>query len=250
MLDGQTPAGGWGYTAPDVSGDESQRLRTLIEQRAELKTVPGPSDGPRPPPSPEIVERLKRIEQKRLAPDASGGPRAATLVPRPDTETVVELALEIFRERQASRQMRIADIGTGSGAILLALLHEIPGAVGVGTDLSLTALKTAFAELSRRQGDYALCGVAAVAERDEGGQVRLALAFLGMGPVPLRLDLPPMSREALSNGALEEAVGDLTRDRLQPLDDLQASKEYRMWLARRLGARAVRRAAGAAEVVT
>ncbi|EHR00033.1 peptide chain release factor N(5)-glutamine methyltransferase [Bradyrhizobium sp. WSM471] len=67
----------------------------------------------------------------------------ATLVPRPDTETVVELALEIFRERQASHQIRIADIGTGSGAILLALLHEIPGAFGVGTDLSLTALKTA-----------------------------------------------------------------------------------------------------------
>ncbi|WP_187435986.1 peptide chain release factor N(5)-glutamine methyltransferase [Bradyrhizobium hipponense] len=67
----------------------------------------------------------------------------ATLVPRPDTETVVELALEIFRERRASDQVRIADIGTGSGAILLALLHEIPGAFGVGTDLSLTALDTA-----------------------------------------------------------------------------------------------------------
>jgi release factor glutamine methyltransferase len=67
----------------------------------------------------------------------------ATLVPRPDTETVVELALEIFRERKAFHPPRIVDIGTGSGAILLALLHEIPGAVGVGTDLSLTALKTA-----------------------------------------------------------------------------------------------------------
>ncbi|MFB6414443.1 peptide chain release factor N(5)-glutamine methyltransferase [Bradyrhizobium tunisiense] len=67
----------------------------------------------------------------------------ATLVPRPDTETVVELALEILRERQISQPPRIADIGTGSGAILLALLHEIPDAFGVGTDLSLTALVTA-----------------------------------------------------------------------------------------------------------
>ncbi|WP_061020007.1 peptide chain release factor N(5)-glutamine methyltransferase [Bradyrhizobium sp. CCH5-F6] len=67
----------------------------------------------------------------------------ATLVPRPDTETVVELALEIFRERNASHPPRIADIGTGSGAILLALLHEIPDAFGVGTDLSLNALRTA-----------------------------------------------------------------------------------------------------------
>ena len=68
----------------------------------------------------------------------------ATLVPRPDTETVVELALEIFRTQAGSgRNPRIADIGVGSGAILLALLHEIPDAFGVGTDVSLTALGTA-----------------------------------------------------------------------------------------------------------
>ena len=67
----------------------------------------------------------------------------ATLIPRPDTETVVERALELFREQPTSHCPRIADIGTGSGAILLALLHEIPAAVGVGTDLSLTALGTA-----------------------------------------------------------------------------------------------------------
>ena len=68
----------------------------------------------------------------------------ATLVPRPDTEAVVELALEIFRGLPASgRGPRIADIGTGSGAILLALLHEITDAIGVGTDISLDALQTA-----------------------------------------------------------------------------------------------------------
>jgi release factor glutamine methyltransferase len=67
----------------------------------------------------------------------------ATLVPRPDTETIVERALEMIREQQRSHPPRIADIGTGSGAILLALLHEIPEAFGVGTDLSLTALDTA-----------------------------------------------------------------------------------------------------------
>jgi release factor glutamine methyltransferase len=68
----------------------------------------------------------------------------ATLVPRPDTETVVELALEILRaERHPDRQLRIADIGTGSGAILLALLSELPDARGVGTDISLAALQAA-----------------------------------------------------------------------------------------------------------
>lgn len=68
----------------------------------------------------------------------------ATLVPRPDTETVVELALEIFRTQAVSgRNLRIADIGVGSGAILLALLHERPDAFGVGTDVSPAALGTA-----------------------------------------------------------------------------------------------------------
>ena len=68
----------------------------------------------------------------------------ATLVPRPDTETVVELALEVCRgQHHVSRERRIADIGTGSGAILLALLSEFPEATGVGTDLSLEALRTA-----------------------------------------------------------------------------------------------------------
>lgn len=65
---------------------------------------------------------------------------AATLVPRPDTETVVELALEVCRRQE---RRRIADIGTGSGAILLALLSELPDATGVGTDISLEALRMA-----------------------------------------------------------------------------------------------------------
>ncbi|MEO6779597.1 MAG: peptide chain release factor N(5)-glutamine methyltransferase, partial [Bradyrhizobium sp.] len=69
---------------------------------------------------------------------------AATLVPRPDTETVVELALEMLRTTgEPERRWRIADIGTGSGAILLALLSESPDATGVGTDISVSALQTA-----------------------------------------------------------------------------------------------------------
>jgi release factor glutamine methyltransferase len=67
-----------------------------------------------------------------------------TLVPRPDTETVVELALAMLRAAPVSAtRLRIADIGTGSGAILLALLHELPEAFGTGTDISLAALRTA-----------------------------------------------------------------------------------------------------------
>ncbi len=66
----------------------------------------------------------------------------ATLVPRPDTETVVGRALELVRASPAPR-LRIVDIGTGSGAILLALLSELCDATGVGTDISPAALATA-----------------------------------------------------------------------------------------------------------
>ena len=78
---------------------------------------------------------------------------AATLVPRPDTETVVELALEMLRADLASdRPLRIADLGTGSGAILLALLSELPDAHGVGTDISGDALQTARSNAARISG--------------------------------------------------------------------------------------------------
>lgn len=69
---------------------------------------------------------------------------AATLVPRPETETVVEAALAAIDERgPRTRPLRIADIGTGSGAILLALMSELPHAFGVGTDISRGALAVA-----------------------------------------------------------------------------------------------------------
>lgn len=67
-----------------------------------------------------------------------------TLVPRGDTETVVEVALELARANTSMHQsLRIADVGTGSGAILLALLSELPDASGIGVDISTDALQTA-----------------------------------------------------------------------------------------------------------
>lgn len=75
---------------------------------------------------------------------------AATLVPRPDTETAVELALDVLdAAADPDRAWRIADIGTGSGAILLALLSELPVAYGIGTDISVAALRTARANARR-----------------------------------------------------------------------------------------------------
>jgi release factor glutamine methyltransferase len=72
-----------------------------------------------------------------------------TLVPRPDTETVVELALHMLRRGPANKPPRIADLGTGTGAILLALLSELPDATGIGTDISQGSLATATDNASR-----------------------------------------------------------------------------------------------------
>lgn len=64
------------------------------------------------------------------------------LIPRPDTEVIVEEALAVLRQ-ESWRRPRILDIGTGSGAIALALACEAPGAFITATDISEAALQTA-----------------------------------------------------------------------------------------------------------
>ena len=76
----------------------------------------------------------------------------ATLEPRPDTEILVDAVLphaKALAERHGP--IHILDLGTGTGAICLALLHECPGAIGVGSDISAAALATA-AENARNNG--------------------------------------------------------------------------------------------------
>jgi release factor glutamine methyltransferase len=98
------------------------------------------------------AERLTSLAQRRLggepvarllgAWEFHGLPFAlapATLIPRPDTERLVDLALGRLGDRPAL----IADIGTGSGAILVAALHGARSARGIGVDLSVEALATA-----------------------------------------------------------------------------------------------------------
>jgi release factor glutamine methyltransferase len=71
----------------------------------------------------------------------------AVLIPRPESETVIEAALAALPERQAA--LRILDLGTGSGCLLLALLSELPNATGLGVDVSAAALEIAEANAHR-----------------------------------------------------------------------------------------------------
>jgi len=64
-----------------------------------------------------------------------------TLDPRPDSETLIEAALEFLPDRNAA--LSVVDFGTGSGALLLALLSELPNACGTGIDISPGAVDQA-----------------------------------------------------------------------------------------------------------
>ncbi len=71
---------------------------------------------------------------------------AETLVPRPETELVVELALAALRDKPAPR---LLDLGTGTGCIAVALVANLPSASAVATDLSADALATARVNAAR-----------------------------------------------------------------------------------------------------
>jgi release factor glutamine methyltransferase len=84
----------------------------------------------------------------------------AVLIPRPETEHVVEVALERLGERGIKINMKtggpspvlhIADIGTGSGCLAVALAHELPHAEIVATDISAPSLEIALRNAARHK---------------------------------------------------------------------------------------------------
>jgi release factor glutamine methyltransferase len=83
--------------------------------------------------------------------DFAVGP--GVLIPRPDTETLIEEALRVVPDRNAP--LRIADLGTGSGAILAAALKEFPHATGIGFESSPDAFRWAKDNAARLIGPRA-----------------------------------------------------------------------------------------------
>lgn len=92
------------------------------------------------------------------------------LVPRPETELIIEVALELARDDPAPM---IADIGTGSGCIAISLLHELPGAVAVATDISDAALNMA----QRNAERHRVVGRLTLIESDLFSEVHVAEPF-------------------------------------------------------------------------
>jgi release factor glutamine methyltransferase len=138
------------------STDAATDARTLIAGLLDLSVADFVLHGDRVVPR-EQVQRVREALQRRLRHepvhrilgrrDFFGLTLALspdTLEPRPDTEVLVEAVIPIAREMVArTGAARLLDLGTGTGAIALALLSEVDGLVAVGTDIARGALETA-----------------------------------------------------------------------------------------------------------
>ena len=127
--------------------------RLLLSHATGLPTEALISRG-RDPAPPAVEEKLRTLTARRVRREPMAyilGEREfwglpfkvspAVLVPRPDSETVIEAALPLLADR--TRAWRILDLGLGSGCLLLTLLKELPNARGVGLDVSRAALDVA-----------------------------------------------------------------------------------------------------------
>lgn len=125
-------------------------------------------------------EPLSRIRGERDFYGRTFAITPAVLDPRPETETLIDLVLQWADETGGrDRPLDIIDIGTGSGAILITLLAELPRAAGLGTDVSPDALLVARSNAVRN----------AVAGR---ARFELAHALDGIdGPFDILVSNPP-----------------------------------------------------------
>jgi len=121
----------------------------------------------------------------------------AVLVPRPDSETLIEAVLELLPDRQ--RGWRILDLGVGSGCLLLTLLREFPDATGVGIDASRDALAVARANVETL-GVAGRAMLVADDWREPSWVDRLA------GPFDLVVSNPPYIAAAAIDGLMPEVA--------------------------------------------
>ncbi|MBX6382970.1 MAG: xanthine dehydrogenase family protein subunit M [Microbispora sp.] len=106
---------------------------------------------------------------------------------------------------------------------------------------------TAFHEVARRHGDYAMAGVAAAVTLDEDFTIAAArVACVSVGPVPVVVDVTAACGRRPASSVPWDAVADAVRERIEPEGDIHATADYRRHLTGVLAVRALRDAAGAA----
>jgi release factor glutamine methyltransferase len=171
-----------------LSGEEARAFMDFVRRRREREPV-------------AYIVGSKGFRRLELAVDRR------VLVPRPETEHVVEAALEL------PRGARVVDVGTGSGAIALALKDERPDLEVWATDVSLDALEVARANASRL-----------------GLQVRFAHGDLlaGVGDVDAVVSNPPYVNrdEAVSPEVAFEPPGAVYGDVFEPLIEAAAAARF------------------------
>jgi carbon-monoxide dehydrogenase medium subunit len=121
----------------------------------------------------------------------------------------------------------------------------------LATEASFPALPpgggTAFAEVSRRRGDYAVCGVAAVVQLGDDDRLQRArAAYLSVGPCPLVVDLTEAVAGLPADTTEFPAAAALAQAQTRPQSDIHATASYRRHLAGVLTQRALREALGEA----
>src|SRR2546429_6120776 len=133
----------WLYAYPEeqISSADAERFSTLLARRA-------------------AGEPTQHLTGKQEFGGLEFEVTPDVLIPRPETEHLIEVALDRFavRERRAGRKqtltgegLQIADIGTGSGCIAIALAKELPGATIYATDISPAALAVACGNAARHK---------------------------------------------------------------------------------------------------
>ncbi|HXB46869.1 MAG TPA: FAD binding domain-containing protein [Streptosporangiaceae bacterium] len=106
--------------------------------------------------------------------------------------------------------------------------------------LAAKAAGTGFTEISRRRGDFAVCGVAAIAWLGTDGRISGAkAAYLSMGPCPAVLDLTEAVEGVAADSASFPAAASFAREKLEPAPDIHATASYRRQLAGVLTERAL-----------
>jgi 2-furoyl-CoA dehydrogenase FAD binding subunit len=111
-----------------------------------------------------------------------------------------------------------------------AYFPALPADAGVG-----------FEEISRRHGDYAMCGVAAVVRRNGDAVVEARAGYLSVSDVPTVVDLTAALADGITDQSLA-AAGEAALAELEPADDIHATADYRAQLVRVLTARVLRSA--------